>query len=76
MFELWALETEGWRKVYADTQRWKVEHEASRWPKWQVEIVDRRNTCDTCGGALIDRCGVCGAPVCCPWCCKVDAKRD
>jgi hypothetical protein len=39
MFELWALEANGWRCVYRNEQRWKVEHEASRWPKWQVEIM-------------------------------------
>jgi hypothetical protein len=40
MFELWALETDGWRLVYENEQRWKVEFEARRWPKWQVEIVE------------------------------------
>lgn len=27
-------------------------------------------TCDKCGTHLINRCIVCGAPVCCPKCCS------
>lgn len=26
--------------------------------------------CDECGHELIDRCGRCGAPICCPRCCE------
>ena len=25
--------------------------------------------CDDCGTELIDKCAVCGAPICCPLCC-------
>ncbi len=31
--------------------------------------------CDVCGTELIDRCPVCGAPVCCPRCCVEDNPR-
>lgn len=29
--------------------------------------------CDECGTELIDRCVRCGAPICCPKCCKQDS---
>lgn len=34
--------------------------------------------CDHCGGDLIDDCAVCGAPICCPKCCRkaMEGKGD
>lgn len=46
MFELWVLDWCrsdgwcGWWCVFRQDQQWKVEAEAARWPKWQVEIVE------------------------------------
>lgn len=31
-------------------------------------LIDEK--CEYCGSALISRCLSCGAPVCCPKCCK------
>jgi len=31
--------------------------------------------CDTCGSELIDKCAMCGAPVCCPVCCRQARKE-
>lgn len=28
------------------------------------------STCDYCGHFIIDRCPMCGAPQCCPRCCR------
>lgn len=28
--------------------------------------------CDNCGADIIDKCPRCGAPQCCPQCCKID----
>lgn len=37
----------------------------------------QRNRCDTCGANTIDGCTRCGAPQCCPQCCKIDEyERD
>jgi hypothetical protein len=42
------------------------------------DLLPRRTDqiCDDCGTYLIDRCGRCGAPVCCPRCCAEDAEAD
>jgi hypothetical protein len=32
--------------------------------------------CDECGHYLISRCGMCGAPICCPACCAEDARES
>ena len=32
--------------------------------------------CDECGAELIDGCTVCGAPICCPKCCKEATKEE
>jgi hypothetical protein len=47
MFEIWALEWNrtgtgwaGWWCFFRVDQRWKADFEASRWPSWQVEIVE------------------------------------
>jgi hypothetical protein len=46
MYELWILEWNrmgsgwaGWWCVFHADQSWKVESEASRYPKWQIEII-------------------------------------
>jgi hypothetical protein len=31
-----------------------------------------RNRCDACGAKIIDKCVCCGAPQCCPQCCRID----
>jgi hypothetical protein len=30
--------------------------------------------CDECGANLVDNCPVCGAPICCPQCCRIDQQ--
>lgn len=49
---------------------------------WTGKPVDRRSdllpsqsreTCETCGTAIINRCQRCGAPVCCPRCCAEES---
>ena len=37
---------------------------------WLVEA------CDECGTKLVDNCAICGAPVCCPRCCREDMKEQ
>lgn len=32
--------------------------------------------CDECGSELIDHCIICGAPVCCPKCCRNRDEQD
>jgi hypothetical protein len=32
--------------------------------------------CDDCGHYTIDRCGMCGAPQCCPKCCIEALEQD
>ena len=34
------------------------------------------SNCDTCGEELIDRCFICGAPVCCPRCCAEATRQQ
>jgi len=38
------------------------------------QAVELRNRCGECGAILINNCPVCGAPVCCPQCCKIDQQ--
>lgn len=33
------------------------------------------SNCEDCGTKLIDNCFVCGAPVCCPKCCKITTMQ-
>ena len=35
-----------------------------------AEKDKKASVCDVCGTALIDNCLICGAPQCCPKCCK------
>jgi hypothetical protein len=50
----------------------ELEQDCSNQREKQAELVRLlRNRCDECGSKLIDDCAVCGAPVCCPSCCRV-----
>ena len=53
--------------------------------KWTGKPVDKASDllpssngefCDTCKTELIDRCLYCGAPVCCPKCCKDIREKE
>ncbi len=35
-----------------------------------------RNRCDVCGAKTIDDCSTCGAPQCCPQCCKISELQQ
>lgn len=37
--------------------------------KWQKRVV-KKETCEDCGTEIIENCQICGAPNCCPRCCK------
>lgn len=52
---------------------------------WTGKLVDKPSDlmtsegvskCDECGTRLINRCFRCGAPVCCPKCCKESATEE
>ena len=32
----------------------------------------QKNRCEHCGATIINNCPVCGAPQCCPQCCRID----
>jgi hypothetical protein len=40
------------------------------WPHSPAAFTGNRSFCETCGTRLIDNCLECGAPQCCPRCCK------
>ena len=53
--------------IFSSRQDWITETEKLR---AQLEAVTR-NRCEHCGAKTIDNCLVCGAPQCCPACCRV-----
>jgi len=52
---------DGWRKARIENEELKVELRAVK-----------HNRCDACGAKIIDNCARCGAPQCCPQCCRID----
>ena len=75
---------------YANCDAGNLFERAQRWAgKYQYKHISRLSDgkvffedtappdcerCDYCKHSLIDNCMVCGAPVCCPRCCKEDNK--
>lgn len=39
-------------------------------PQPNLNAVKNGEFCESCGTELMDKCNVCGAPVCCPKCCR------
>ena len=42
---------------------------------YRVNAALQAGRCDTCGADIIDNCPRCGAPQCCPQCCKIEALQ-
>jgi len=74
-------------RLKAQVSRWRTDCLAHNGPlfsalkkdrdalKAELEALKRetRNRCPHCGATLIDNCPTCGAPQCCPQCCKIQS---